>query len=746
MKRHFDLSEVLTKLKMKLNNKTILKFSISFTVVLYIPVLVFYLLYNQTFLTRYKNKIIDQSINEISQIQQYLDNQFTSMYAISMRFGLQKHMSSAYIRDNFTAYTNIKEALSSTVSTQPFFASVSFYSAASPNVVYTDSGTYNPEFYNHYLSKSGESRAIDEALQDISGITWIMPDAIRLPFSSKRNVNTELIIPTQSNSYVIFRIPQENFEVWPNKEGVKTIIFTGDYEQLYPYEAADMSVIDTIKSNLSNDKPYTIQDDYYLFSDRSNVTGLIVAQIIPDDVMSMDLINLQKIYITAITCLCLGGSLLIILMTFINYRPIKVLANLAKEKMQDMPVDIKDTEAAAYAITQLGTKNEMLEKAALKTLREKIILKIVHGKITNTDELINEMNQAGFAFRKAYLRVVLMSVKIGTSQDLDFLSGITSAISDNYEVEGMEYVKNESYLLIIGCDNNDYRELKERFEHVLMGIENEINGTISISIGGAVNQLCHLCHSFNQAALCSKSDGEDIVTIYDNAYTSDDEFIYPALDIKTLHNTIITADVNKFNIIMDILIETVHRYKKNNNMIQALLLCFDIIITILHALDKIGPQTGINNVGKIMFNIFEYADLEVVLKGVADLRGETEKLIHANQKSDSSDKLSKKLEQFISENCNSPELCVSFVAKHFDMSVSNLSHQFKAQTGLNISDFIAEKKIAYAKDLLLKTDLTISDIASHLGYTQTSSFIRKFKQYEKITPNEYRILYQGTAV
>ena len=71
--------------------------------------------------------------------------------------------------------------------------------------------------------------------------------------------------------------------------------------------------------------------------------------------------------------------------------------------------------------------------------------------------------------------------------------------------------------------------------------------------------------------------------------------------------------------------------------------------------------------------------------------------------------------------------------------MSNLSHQFKALTGRNISDYIAEKKMQFAKKLLRTTDIPISDVALRLGYNQTSSFIRKFKQCENRTPNEYRM-------
>ena len=47
-------------------------------------------------------------------------------------------------------------------------------------------------------------------------------------------------------------------------------------------------------------------------------------------------------------------------------------------------------------------------------------------------------------------------------------------------------------------------------------------------------------------------------------------------------------------------------------------------------------------------------------------------------------------------------------------------------------------KVVEAKRLLEGTQLTIQEIVSHIGYLDTSSFIRKFKRETGETPGEYR--------
>ena len=111
-----------------------------------------------------------------------------------------------------------------------------------------------------------------------------------------------------------------------------------------------------------------------------------------------------------------------------------------------------------------------------------------------------------------------------------------------------------------------------------------------------------------------------------------------------------------------------------------------------------------------------------------DIKEETDKEAH----------IISKVLAFIEENSRSCDLSVSMIAYYFDISISNLSHQFKAQVNRTISDYIAEKKFAYAQELLLTTDYSVQKIASMTGYSQPASFIRKFRQYYGMTPVEYR--------
>lgn len=81
------------------------------------------------------------------------------------------------------------------------------------------------------------------------------------------------------------------------------------------------------------------------------------------------------------------------------------------------------------------------------------------------------------------------------------------------------------------------------------------------------------------------------------------------------------------------------------------------------------------------------------------------------------------------------------IAKQLFISRSRLSTKFKAETNINLSDFIMQEKIDEAKRLLRYSDKTSYAISSFLGFASQSHFSLVFKKFTGKTPNEYRELH-----
>ena len=67
-----------------------------------------------------------------------------------------------------------------------------------------------------------------------------------------------------------------------------------------------------------------------------------------------------------------------------------------------------------------------------------------------------------------------------------------------------------------------------------------------------------------------------------------------------------------------------------------------------------------------------------------------------------------------------------------------LTHKFKEETGLSVTDYAKFAKIEHAKVLLKSTDMTVQDIAASLSFSTRNYFSRIFQEVTGQTPMEYR--------
>ena len=78
------------------------------------------------------------------------------------------------------------------------------------------------------------------------------------------------------------------------------------------------------------------------------------------------------------------------------------------------------------------------------------------------------------------------------------------------------------------------------------------------------------------------------------------------------------------------------------------------------------------------------------------------------------------------------------MAREFYLSRPYLSAKFKRETGETLTDFILREKTEEAKRLLRYSDKSASAIGAYLGFSSHGHFIRVFKKYAGVTPNEFR--------
>lgn len=93
--------------------------------------------------------------------------------------------------------------------------------------------------------------------------------------------------------------------------------------------------------------------------------------------------------------------------------------------------------------------------------------------------------------------------------------------------------------------------------------------------------------------------------------------------------------------------------------------------------------------------------------------------------------------EYIHENCFYG-ITVSDVASHVFISTKQLQRIFEKELHKTPSQFLLEYKMSRVRELLDETDMSVSEIADSLGFSNVDTMIKGFKKYAGITPGKYR--------
>jgi two-component system, response regulator YesN len=117
-----------------------------------------------------------------------------------------------------------------------------------------------------------------------------------------------------------------------------------------------------------------------------------------------------------------------------------------------------------------------------------------------------------------------------------------------------------------------------------------------------------------------------------------------------------------------------------------------------------------------------------------------------------------RVEQYSESNSKSEsvlEKVIKYITANIDQNISReditnevflnpdyLSRIFKKETGFSISEYLVNERMNLSKELLEKTDMSVSSVATYVGYSNFSYFSKLFKKNQGVTPVEYRLKLQ----
>ena len=100
--------------------------------------------------------------------------------------------------------------------------------------------------------------------------------------------------------------------------------------------------------------------------------------------------------------------------------------------------------------------------------------------------------------------------------------------------------------------------------------------------------------------------------------------------------------------------------------------------------------------------------------------------------------LGRQVLEYVHKNCERPSLTNEEIAAAFNYHPYHVSRLVKKETGMALRSYVIDCRLRAAKDLLLTTRYSISDIAFRTGFCSSAYFTKIFKESTGMTPKDYR--------
>jgi signal transduction histidine kinase/DNA-binding response OmpR family regulator/ligand-binding sensor domain-containing protein len=116
----------------------------------------------------------------------------------------------------------------------------------------------------------------------------------------------------------------------------------------------------------------------------------------------------------------------------------------------------------------------------------------------------------------------------------------------------------------------------------------------------------------------------------------------------------------------------------------------------------------------------------------------SDELLNEADMPDSDKEFLTRMVRMIEENIENAELNAGLLEKEFCMSKMQLYRKLKSLTGMSPWEFIRHLRLKVTAQLLITTNLTVTEIFFRTGFNNQSYFFREFKKRYNCAPNEYR--------
>ncbi len=400
-----------------------------------------------------------------------------------------------------------------------------------------------------------------------------------------------------------------------------------------------------------------------------------------------------------------------------------------------------ELQQISTGIHQLTTRNLELSsrlERALPVQRHDFVFRFVKGRFESRQEAVAAGSAVGLEIGKPWYAVILCSGAGGNDHPFD-LKQRPFCEFDDCSGAGVELVALRANLYLVFSDH----------EETLLSIAEQLRQTGIADDDRCVTAISCVHEDYREAPNAYL----EAAAAYENRFVMGNQKVLQYSDISSNLAEIlpqarkITTSISQAltlgnRDVLDKRIDELLHFLKNTSMspFAFRMIYSDVINSLVHThSDALSGRESVMD----FYSIFSLTSCQSIDDLDALLRRLCDYLLSGNGSSEGSDSAEEEDEivqvvHYMEEHFNDPEISMTAIADSFDLSTTRFSLSFKEKMGMSPLDYLTLLRVEKAKELLVSTNMPIQDISSQVGYYDSGSFIRRFKQIAGETPLQYR--------
>jgi len=464
-----------------------------------------------------------------------------------------------------------------------------------------------------------------------------------------------------------------------------------------------------------------------------------------ENISRMNLSNMLVMLI--IVLICLGLTM------YFMYLPVRNLVRSFGEDSKDSPTG-SDLDFLENRFVQEKKSRKQLEDKVSrdkKKIQELFELRLIRGEVKAEDEWNDYFQGLSIKNCKYYATAVMvlnlkgeLDTKDNISEDALCLKIVENIPENLNNLTWMPLVYNSCTMFcIFGEDDED--SLLQKIMAFHSGMQKHVDGVygnkIIMGVSATHTDYRHIYAAYREsinALTMEDVRDEDECRFYLLKMTERVEAFDTSFETAVM-DAIKASDKDQCYLAID----NFHNYLKTlSSMDDINYVTLRMINAILEAAKSVGLEykvvfpDGIRVIYRDMISAVEPSRVRRYLKyALIDpiLQARSERL------EDNTKIIMDRLEKLIDETEGA--ISLTECATKLDVHPTYIWKVLKMERGMAFGEFIESVKIKKAKELLLRTNLSVNEISDRLGYTNSQAFTRLFTKETGLTPAKFRKLY-----